>query len=534
LKHKVLFIVKQQVHTQYMDVPSQPALVDIPEQPAQQKLAEPKGQPKLRSVNRQQTILATIYVEELITADHKARAIWELVGRMDLSRFSEPFRTSLGCAGRPAWDPRLLVSLWVYAYSEGISSAREIEQMMQWEPGLQWLSGLVAVNHHTLSDFRVDHKKALDELFAQLLAMLEKAEVLSLEQVMHDGTKIRAQAGADTFRREKSLRERLKQAREVVAQMGDPRAEASAKDRKQAARERVARQRAERLEAAVEELTALQADKPSEEEKAAVRVSQQEPQARLMKHGDNAIAPSYNAQISTEAKHKLIVGAHLSQCSSDAQSLIPAIQEVAENLGKKPEQVVVDGGFTNRENIVECAAQDIDLVGSLPDPQERSAAAMKSLGIAEGFAPSQFRILDNGERLECPVGCQLEALRKNRKRGDLYQQYQARGEDCAACRYQAQCCPRKGEGGRTVSIRLEEQADVAAFRKKMEEGEYRAIYRKRGEVAEFPNAWIKDKLGLRKFRVRGMVKAESELLWACLTYNIMQWVRLIWRKPVAA
>jgi hypothetical protein len=288
------------------------------------------------------------------------------------------------------------------------------------------------------------------------------------------------------------------------------------------------------LKAALEELTALQAEKKSEAEKAAVRVSLNEPQARLMKHGDNAIAPSYNAQISTESGHKIIVGAHLSQCSSDAPSLMPALEELAKNLEKKPGQVVVDGGFTNRETIVQCAAQQIDLVGSLPDPKERSAAAMKSLGIAPEFAPSEFRILDQGKRLQCPAGCQLQPLRRNRKRGDLYQQYQARGADCAACRYQPQCCPSQPERGRTVSIRLEEQADVAAFRKKMEEAEYRTIYRKRGAVAEFPNAWIKEKLGLRKFRVRGLAKAGSELLWACLTYNTMQWVRLIWRQRATA
>src|SRR5579864_5090171 len=131
-----------------MDLTSQPVLVEIPEQPAQQK-QEPKGPPKLRLVNRQQTTLAVIYVEELIPADHKARAIWALAGRMDLSKFAEPLRTAEGSAGRPAWDPRLLVSLWVYAYSEGISSAREIERLMQWEPGMQWLGGLAQVNHHT-------------------------------------------------------------------------------------------------------------------------------------------------------------------------------------------------------------------------------------------------------------------------------------------------------------------------------------------------------------------------------------------------
>jgi transposase len=517
-----------------MEFSSQPKLVEIPEQPATEGRSPAAAHIKFRTVNREQTMMATIYVEELIPVDHKARAIWHLVGKMDLSRFSELLCSVEGHMGRPAWDRRLLVSVWVYAYSEGIGSAREIERIMQWEPGLQWLCGLEAINHHTLSDFRVAHKAALNELFVELLAMLESAGVVSLEQVMHDGTKIRALAGADTFRREKTLQERLQKARELVTQMGDPRQEAPRKDRKQAARERANREQLERLEAAEKELMALQAEKQSEEEKAAVRVSLQEPEARLMKHGDNAIAPSYNAQISTDAKNKIIVGAHLSQCSSDGQSLIPALDQVVANLGKAPAQMVVDGGFTNRENITQCAAREIDLVGSLPDPKERSAAAMKAMGIAAEFAPSAFRILDNGERLQCPAGFELEQLRKNRKRGDLYQQYQARGEDCRGCVYQRQCCPKSAERGRTVSIRLEERAEIAGFREKMKQDEYRAAYQKRGEVAEFPNAWIKEKLGLRKFRVRGVVKAESELLWACLTYNIMQWIRLIGRQPVTA
>jgi hypothetical protein len=159
---------------------------------------------------------------------------------------------------------------------------------------------------------------------------------------------------------------------------------------------------------------------------------------------------------------------------------------------------------------------------------------MKSQGIDPAFAPHQFRILPDGRNVECPAGCSLGYVRQSVKRGDRYRQYQARAEDCLACQYQRQCCPKKAAQGRTISIRVEEKVEVAAFRKKMEAPENQAIYRRRGEVAEFPNAWIKEKLRLRKFRVRGLVKAGSELLWACLTYNIMQWVRLVWRRPQAA
>jgi transposase len=512
---------------------NQAILLDIPEQP-EPKAKAVRGELKLISVNRQQSVLAHLFVEELIPADHKARAIWELVKLSDLSGFTEHLRTTKGCAGRAAWDPQLLVSLWVYAYSEGITSAREIERVMSWEPGLMWLSGMEKINAHTLSDFRVDHKAALDELFAQLLALLAQEGLVTLEQVMHDGTKIRAQAGVDSFRREKSLRERLAEAREAVKRLGDPQAEAPAKNRKQAAQERAARERMERLEASLQELAVLQAEQPGAEEKNAVRISLTEPEARRMKHGDNAIAPSYNAQITTDAEHKIIVGAHATQCSSDANSLMPALEEVVGNLQQSPQQAVVDGGFTNRENVIQCAAQNIDLFGKLSDPKQRSEAAMKANGIDPKFAPHYFQILEQGQRLECPAGCSLAPLGKSVKHGNPYQQYRARGEDCLSCQYQALCCPRKPEGGRVVSIRLEEHAEMKAFREKMQREESQAIYRRRGEVAEFPNLWIKEKLGLRKFRVRGLVKAESELLWACLTYNIMQWARLVWRQRAMA
>jgi transposase len=507
-----------------MGLDAQAKLLEIPEQPEPMVQAGEQAAPvKFRPIDRAQTMLAQIHIEELIGQDHKARAIWDLAGRMNLDGFTESLKTREGNAGRAAWNPRLLVSIWVYAYSEGISSAREIERLMEWEPGLQWLGGLNTINHHTLSDFRVDHGKALDNLFTELLALLQSAGLLSLERVMHDGTKIRAQAGADTFRREKTLRDHLAEARKVVASMGDPRAESGERNRRQAARERVARERAEVLERALLE---WEKQKKEESDGEKLRVSGTEPEARRMKHGDNAIAPSYNAQITTGADHKIIVNAHLTQCASDAQSLIPSLEQVKERLNIMPPQAVVDGGFTNRSSITACAEKKIDLVGSLPDPKERSEAAMKSAGIDPAFAPHHFTILEEGKRLQCPAGCVLSYVRQSRKRDDVYQQFQARSEDCAGCGYRSQCCPKTAAQGRTVSIRVAEPAAVAAFREKMKQPEQRAIYKQRGPVAEFPHAWIKEKLGLRKFRVRGLLRAGSELLWVCLTYNVLQFLRL--------
>jgi len=484
--------------------------------------------PKLRTADRAQTMLAQICVEELIAADHKARAIWDLAGRLDLERFAESLRTQAGCAGRPAWDPRLLVSIWVYAYSEGIGSAREIERLLEYEPGFQWLCGLNRINHHTLSDFRVKHKAALDELFAQMLALLEKEELLSLERVMHDGTKVRALAGSDSFRRHKTVEAHLARARQAVREMGDPRED---RDRREAARERAARERGQRLQRASEELEKMRAaGEPAEREE--TRVSVSEPEARRMKHGDHAFAPSYNLQISTDAKEKAIVGIHLSQNGSDAQSLPAAVEEIERNLGRKPGQMVVDGGFTNRGSMEAMAEKEIELIGSMNDPEERSASSMKANGIDPAFAPKFFTWDEATNTMLCPANQPLDYKGQSRKNGNLYRQYQARAAACAACGFRAKCCP-KSSGGRIVSRLEAENPVVAEMRQRMDTPEAKQIYRQRGEVAEFPNAWIKDKIGLRKFHVRGLAKAATEAVWACLTYNVQLWIRLAWRKQTA-
>ena len=191
----------------------QQELLPLPTAGEQERATHRSGaprRPKVKTIDRKQSLLVPLDVEALVAPDHKVRAIWELAGKMNLSRFEEQMVSVEGKAGRPSWDPRLLVSVWVYSYSEGINAAREIERLMQWEPGLLWLAGLGVVNHTTLSDFRVRHQKALEEVFAQLLALLEEGGFVDLETVMHDGTKIRAQAGADTFRRQ-AAREKLEQ-----------------------------------------------------------------------------------------------------------------------------------------------------------------------------------------------------------------------------------------------------------------------------------------------------------------------------------
>jgi transposase len=194
--------------------------------------------PRLAAVNRRQLVMGTMDVESLIEEDHSARSIWELVGRLDLSRYYAEMGSVEGRAGRDHTDPQVLISLWLYAYSRGISSAREVARRCEYEPAFQWLCALEPISYHTLSDFRSDQKAGLDDLFVQVLGMLSAEGLITLERVTLDGSKIKANAGGNTFRRKEKLQAHLQLAREQVRQM-----EEQAAQEEQMARRRVAARR---------------------------------------------------------------------------------------------------------------------------------------------------------------------------------------------------------------------------------------------------------------------------------------------------
>jgi transposase len=494
--------------------------------PPPPKAAQP-APARVKPVDRSQVVWRPVDVQELIAEDHPARAIWALTGELDLKSFYTPIEAVEGIAGRTPWDPRLLVSLWVYAYSRGISSAREIARRCAYEPAFQWLCGLEVINHHTLSDFRVAHGPALQELFVEVLGVLSVGGLVSLERVMQDGTKIKACASADTFRREESLLAHLEAARQQVQALAQEANEEPT--RQQAAQQRAARQRQQRVEQALEQLEEIRQTKREAKEKEAARVSTSDPTSRTMKQADGGFAPSYNAQITTEASHKIIVGVGVSQSGNDYGELSGGVERIEQNLGAKPQQIVVDGGFTCRENILAMAAQDIELIGSWRQPAATATGADAG-GVSAEFGASAFQYEPAADCYRCPAGALLPHQGQREVAGGVRHDYRAGTSVCKSCAFKSQCCPQTVRG-RSIS-RLVEDPQVRQFREKMQTSSAQEIYRQRAPVAEFPNAWIKDKLGLRQFRLRGLVKVGWELLWVCLTYNIQQWIRFCWRPSL--
>jgi len=485
---------------------------------------EPKK--RFKAINRNQLMIRPVDVEKLVEEDHVVRAIWSMVCQLDWSRFEEDVKVVEGGKGRSNHDPRLLAALWIYAYSEGVNSARELSRMCGYEPGCQWLTGMEDVNHHSLSDFRTTDKAARDGLFQQVLGVLSAARLTDLKRVMQDGTKIRAQASGNSFRGEDTLREHLKLAQEQIEVMGSPDSE-ELSQRVIQAKQRAGREKKQRLEHALEELKKLEQDRAESEK--SPRVSQSDPEARVMKQSDGGFAPSYNVQICTEASNKIIVAVETTQAGTDYNELASGIDAVQANTGQRPEQMVVDGGYIKNANIEEAAERGIDLIG--PVAASNPEASLKKRGVSSDFYPDKFRHDEATNTFTCPAEKTLTFQRSSRRDGRIEHQYKAKAADCENCPFRNQCCPKASP---RMVIRKEDSEAVKAFRAKMQTEEAKQIYRSRAEIAETPNAWIKAMFGLRQFRLRGLCKVGMEAGWACLTYNILQWTRLIWKPELRA
>lgn len=479
---------------------------------------------RMKPIDRSQTYWGAIDIEKLIEADHPARGIWAMVMSLDLRRLESKIKAVEGKAGQSTLNPRLLMALWIYSYSEGNSSARELSRMCGYEPGCQWLTGMQTVNHHTLGDFRVAHKEDLDAIFTQVLGLLSNKGLIEMKRITQDGTKIRANAKAGSFQRQERLQQHLQLAREQVDLLSNPESE-PIRQRMIQARKRARVEKQHRLEEALKELEQIQRETGKE-----VRVSSTDPDARVMKQANGGFAPSYNVQISTDAANGIILGVEVTQAGTDCDQLISGIDRVEANTGRTPEQVLVDGNYTMKNANIEAMDQrGIDLIG--PVSASNSEKSLQKRGVDREFYPDRFGYDAATDTFRCPAGRTLLHIRAQQREGRTEHTYRAATADCNGCAFRTLCCPANSP--RSV-VRIQHSPAVHAFRKKMETDAARQIYKTRAQTAEFPHAWIKEKIGLRQFRLRGRLKVQAEAVWACLTYNVQQWLRLIWRNTAPA
>jgi transposase len=343
---------------------------ELPEQGKPPADAAPSGAPRLREPQRAQIELRAVDIESLIGEDHPVRVIWSYVEELDLSELENRIKSRDDRPGHPATSPRLLLALWLYATSEGVGSARALARLSENHDAYRWLCGGVSVNYHTLADFRVGCADLLDRLLAEHLAALAKAGLVNLETLAQDGVRVRANAGAASFRREATLDRHLAMAAAVVEDLKrevDAHSDAS-NQRIRAARERAARERSERVQKAQAALAEIKRQRQEREEKRGNGKKPKEPRAsttdadaRVMKMADGGFRPGYNVQVTSVAGEQIVVGVEISNNGSDRGLMRPTLERQRTRPGGLPKRHLVDGGFGSAEDIEWAHAEGIEV-----------------------------------------------------------------------------------------------------------------------------------------------------------------------------
>lgn len=421
-----------------------------------------QGAPRVLLAERNQIALRAVDLDATIGLDHPARDVWAFVEGLDIQALYIAIGSVEGRAGRAAIDPKILLALWLYATVDGVGSAREIERLTEAHDAYRWICGGVNVNHHTLSDFRCTRVELLDDWLTHSVAVLTEQDLVKLERVAQDGMRVRASAGAASFRRRSTLERCLEEARAQVQTLkdeieADPHA---SNQRRRAARERAAMEREQRVAQALEQLAQVEeqkkkkpvAKKENETEeqyakRSEPRASSTDGEARVMKMADGGYRPAYNVQFSTTTDKQVIVGVEVINIGSDQGQLSPMLGQVAQRYNERPAQCLVDGGYARHDEIEDAQACGTTVYAPVPKPKD----------------PSR----------------------------DPY-----------------------------VALPGDSQA-IAQWRERMGTDTAKAIYKQRAATAECVNAIARGR-GLTQFLVRGLDKVKAVALWYAIAHNMMR------------
>ncbi|MBK6974875.1 MAG: IS1182 family transposase [Sterolibacteriaceae bacterium] len=424
--------------------------------------------------NRLQMELHPSNLESLLAPGHRARIVWGFVERQDLSGMYGAIKAREGSSGRPAIAPEILFALWLYATLEGVGGARALARLTQQHDAYRWICGGVQVNYHTLADFRVDHAEALDALLTDSVASLMAAGVVKLERVAQDGMRVRASAGAASFRCKDKLEQYLEAARKRVETLArqieeDP---GALTRKEQAGQQRAVRERQARIERALEHMPELERIKKKQGKEAhTARASTTDPEATVMKMGDGGFRPAYNVQFGTDTESQVIVGLNVLRSGSDQGQMVPMVNQVEQRCERSPQAWLVDGGYPAHEQI-DAVAERTVVYAPVPKPKLKDTDKPKDMS--------------EGEEQEAPP---------DKPDTDPY-------------------APKPGDS-----------EAVAAWRVRMGTEQAKTIYKDRAASAECVNAQARNR-GLIRLPVRGTAKVKCVVLLHALAHNLMRMATL--------
>jgi transposase len=457
----------------------------------------------LRPYNQDQMALFPPSVRSLIEDDHLCMIVNDVVKAMDLSCLYQ----KVSHEGNPAYHPAMMLKILFYAYARGVFSSRNIAQAVRENIPFIFLAAWQKPDFRTINDFRKNNLEELGFLFAQTVQLCNQLGMVKLGHVAIDGTKIKANASdAKTYdirRIEKEIKRWLEQA-EAIDQAEDA-LYGSDKTGDEIPEE--IRDQGKRIEK-------LKELKKQLEESGKEKINKTDPDAVFMKTG-NGIQTSYNAQVSADTEHQVIVASDVTNQASDVEQLLPMVEQTEENTSGEIKQCSADAGYSSGENIKAMEKREIDAY--IPDREYQAQQRGKT---TDDFHKEQFIYNENRDCYICPEGEPLPfshlQKRKNKQPLRIY-----RGRNCVACHFFGICTSHKN--GRTIS-RHPYEKELRQMRQKLDSNAGKAVYGKRKYTVEPPFGHIKSIMGFTSFMLRGIDKVKGEFKLVSIAHNL----RKIW------
>lgn len=435
---------------------------------------------RFRDTNRDQPFLLPPDIKQWLPPDDLAHFVIEACDRVDLSTFTVNRRGT----GSEQYDPRMMTALLVYAYCNGVFSSRRVERATYRDIGFRYITGNTHPDHDTICRFRRNNEAAFAEAFHRILLLARELKLLNVGTVSVDGTKIDANASryrSLRYDRAAELRERLKE--DIADLIAQAEAADDAGDDPQALPEEIARREAlkARLDEACERLerearTRAEAGRPEYERKLRARQANGG-KGRPPKPPDEMPRPEAQTNL-TDPDSGLMRKNSRSEFRQayNAQAVVDA----------EGSQMIVATGIGETAN-------DKNELGRMARKVPEDVGEVETVLADAGYADGEdvAEVEKDGMNVLVAVGA-----------GDARREYDFRPE-------REERPPPK-----------EEAAWRTAMRKKLSLSENRAKYRLRKQTVEPVFGIIKEAMGFRRFRLRGLDKVRTEWTLVSLAYNV--------------
>lgn len=467
-------------------------------------------------MDRQQAVLFPDALDEYVAMENPVRVIDAFVRTLDMAALGFA-RATPANLGRPGYDPRLLLALYVYGYLNRVRSSRRLERETHRNVEVMWLTGRATPDHKTISDFRAAHAPALTRVFREFTVVCRRLELFGAELVGIDGSKFRAVNGKDRSFTPDRLRELLAR---IDARVTEYLTQLAAADQTDGAATGEAAPPAAaagpttiaQLETTRTEyqtlLTALEAS-------GATQVTLTDPESRRMKV-KQGVEVCYNAQIAVDAKHHLLVCAEVTNDGTDVHQLSAVAVQAKETLGVTALAVIADRGYHNGAEVACCVAAGI--TPTVPQPQTSKNAR------AGRFTKAVFQYLPEQDAYRCPGDALLPYSFTAIEEGEA-QRYYANAKACAACPLRARCTSTTSphHGRRITRGPHEDLLDAMAARLRADP----ASMVTRKSLVEHPFGTLKRWDDASYFLLRGVVKVRGEFSLMALAYNLRRAITVV-------